>query len=435
MESNNSELSLTATTPRSGRREFLKQLATVLGASAILTDMPWWQPLQAQPASESPSDRVRLAIIGVGDRGNLHLEQLLRTPGVEIAALCDDYPPHLQKGLAKVPTAKGYSNYQDVLNNPSIDGVILAVPLYLHAKLCLDTFSAHKHVYLEKSMAFTIEECQSIADAYRGSTKVFQIGHQRLYSPIFLRAYELIQANAIGQVTQIRAYWHRNGNWRRPVPSPDPDYSLEHRINWRLYRQYSCGLMTELASHHIQVANWFLKTHPLSVTGSGAINYWKDGRQLYDTVNLVYRYPNGTHLVYDSLISNAFYGMEVQVMGPKGTIEAEAGKLYSENPPPAPGIIQLINHIEHGLFETVPIGGASWAPDLKKDTKGSQLLTATIKDDGTALALAAFASAIRQNKPIPIMMEQACHAGIAALMGQTAMEQGREVTWPEGFRI
>jgi hypothetical protein len=122
-------------------------------------------------------------------------------------------------------------------------------------------------------------------------------------------------------------------------------------------------------------------------------------------------------------------------MGPKGTIEAETDRLLAEDPPPAPGIVQLINGIEHGFFDTVPIGGPSWVPDLKRDTKETYLISPKPDDDGTAISMAAFANAIRSGKPIPRMMEQACHAGVCVLMGQAAMEQNREVTWPEGFRI
>ena len=184
----------------------------------------------------------------------------------------------------------------------------------------------------------------------------------------------------------------------------------------------------------MQVANWFLGTHPVSCAGYGSINYWKDGREVYDNVNVVYRYADNTHVVYDSLISNRFYGLEIQIMGPKGTIEAEAGRLYAENPPPAPGIVQLINGIEHGFFDTVPIGGPSWVPDLKQDTKGHYLVHDKPTDDGTAISLAAFANAIRLGKPIPGMMEQACRAGVCVLMGQASMEQQKEIAWPEEFK-
>ena len=431
MDSDSSSSSSSGGSDRTHRREFLKCLAVLAGSSTLLAELPWWSPLRAEPVGDSPADRVRIGLIGVGTRGNLHIAHLLRTPGVEIAALCDDYEPHLQAGLARVKGAKGFADYRQMLDMPGLDGVLIATPLYLHARMCLDAFSAGKHVFCEKSLAYTIEECQSIADAYRGSKKVFQIGHQRMFSPVFLRALELVRNGEIGQITQIRAYWHRNGNWRNPIPDP----SLDRRLNWRLYRDYSCGLMTELASHHMQVANWFLGAHPVSCVGYGSINYWKDGREVYDNVNVVYRYANGTHVIYDSLISNLFYGLEIQVMGPKGTIEGESGRLYSENPPPAPGIVQLINGIEHGFFDTVPIGGPSWVPDLKKDSQGNPLLHEKMTDDGTAISLAAFANAIRLGEPIPGMMEQACRAGVCVLMGQASMEQQQEIAWPEGFRI
>ncbi len=432
MDSDSSLFSFSSSddTGRADRREFLKRLAVLATSSALIAQLPWWSPLRAAPVGDTPADRVRLGLIGVGTRGNLHIAHLLRTPGVDIAALCDDYEPHLQAGMARVPGAKGFADYRQMLDMPGLDGVLIATPLYLHARMCLDAFSAGKHVFCEKSLAYTIEECQAVADAYRGSKKVFQIGHQRMFSPAFLRALELVQCGQIGQIKQIRAYWHRNGNWRNPVP----DSSLERRLNWRLYRAYSCGLMTELASHHMQVANWFLGTHPVSCVGYGSINYWKDGRELYDNVNVMYRYANGTHVIYDSLISNVFYGSEIQIMGPKGTIEAESGRIYAEHPAPAPGIVQLINGLEHGFFDTVPIGGPSWVPDLKKDTKGSRLVNDKTTDDGTAISLTAYANAVRLGQPIPGMMEQACRAGVCVLMGQAAMEQQKEIAWPEGFR-
>jgi predicted dehydrogenase len=414
------------------RREFLKRLAVFAGSSALLAELPWWSPLRAAPPGNSPADRVRLGLIGVGDRGTDLLAHLLRTPGVEIAALCDDYGPHLQAGLKRVGgRARGFADYRRLLEMPGLDGVLIATPLYLHARMCLDAFAAGKHVFCEKSLAYSIGECQAIADAYRGSKKVFQIGHQRLFSSTFLRAHELARGGEIGPITQIRAYWHRNNDWRRAVPSPE----FERRFNWRLYLEYSRGLMTELASHHLQVANWFLDAHPISCSGYGSINYWKDGREVYDNVNVVYRYPGGTQVVYDSLTSNAFYGCEIQIMGPKGAIEGETGRLYAEKPPPAPGIVQLVNNLERGLFATIPIGGPSWVPDLKKDTKGRPLPYNLDGDDGTAVEMAAFANAVRLNQPIPGMMEQACRAAVAALMGHDAMEQGHETNWPANFVV
>ena len=91
----------------------------------------------------TPRDRQwGLHVVGVGTRGNLLIAHLLRTPGVEIAALCDDYEPHLQAGLARVKGAKGFADYRQMLDMPGLDGVVIATPLYLHARMCLDAFSA-----------------------------------------------------------------------------------------------------------------------------------------------------------------------------------------------------------------------------------------------------------------------------------------------------
>ncbi len=409
------------------RREFLRKLALLAGSSAVLADLPWWSPLRAAPVGYAPSDRVRLALIGTGSRGNRLLLNLVRTPGVEIVALCDDYEPNLKTGLKNAGgKPRTFSDYRRVLELPGLDGVVIATPLYLHAPMCLAALAAGKHVFCEKSLAYTFEECHAVVRAARASGRVFQIGHQRLFSAEFLRAHELVRAGEIGPFSQIRAYWHRNSSWRRAGIPPEH----ERRLNWRLYRAYSAGLMTELASHHLHAANWFLGAPPLSCVGYGSINCWKDGRELYDNVNVVYRYPAGVHVIYDSILSNRFHGQEIQLIGTKGTIELETSRLYSENPPPAPGIVQLVNQLERGFFETIPLGGPSWVPDLKQDTRGRPLVEELPGDDGTALQLAAFANAIRSGTPIPGMIEHAYNTGIASLMGQFAMEQGREILWP-----
>ncbi len=415
------------------RRNFLKKLAVFAGSSGVLASMPWWSPLRAEPPGSSALDRVRLGIIGVGSRGRKLMLHLMETPGVEVAAVCDDYEPHYNRALDLTDgKAKAFKDYRKLLEMNDLDGVVIATPLFEHARMCIDSLDAGKHVFCEKSLAYDFAECANVVKAYRKSGKVFQIGYQRLYSIPFLKAKGYVDSGTIGKITQIRAYWHRNNDWRRSIPRPE----LEKKINWRLYRKYSCGLMTELASHHLQVVNWVLNAHPISVVGYGSINHWKDGRELYDSVNVVYKYPEGVNVIYDSMISNRRYGFEIQIMGSEGTIEGEKGKIYSEHPPTPPAIVQLINELERDILDSVPIGGPSWAPDLELDYKG-KLLAPGWSGEETAIQLTAFAAAIRESRPIPGMMKHAYDGGVAALMGQFAMEQGREITWPqvEGLQI
>ena len=93
----------------------------------------------------------------------------------------------------------------------------------------------------------------------------------------------------IGQVTEVTACWNRNNNWRRPVPDPKD----ERLINWRMYREYSGGLLTELGSHHIDVANWVFGEQPQDAAGMGSIAVYHDGREVDDNIQVVFGYSGG----------------------------------------------------------------------------------------------------------------------------------------------
>jgi predicted dehydrogenase len=402
------------------RRELIQAMTAIAGSTALAGLTPWISTLHAEEASGAANNKVNIGIIGPGSRGQYLMHHLLDIRGINIVALCDDYKPNLDKAMAMTGgKATAYTDYRKMLEQKDIDGVIITTPLHLHAQMCLDCFAAGKHVFCEKALTKTVAEAHSLTKAQKESGLILQTGHQRIFDIRYLKAFEEIKSGKLGKITQIRAYWHRNNNWRRHVPSPE----LERKINWRLYREYSLGLMTELASHHLQVANWFLGAMPISARGCGSINYWQDGREVYDNVNVVYEYPGGVHFVYDSLISNKHYGLEIQVMGEKGTYEMELGKFYSENPPAPSGIHQLINDIEHNIFDPLPIGGASWVPETISKYKGDWIVNKRPKDipNCDRLELESFAETIRDGKPIPGMVEHGIDAAIATIMGDEAM--------------
>jgi predicted dehydrogenase len=416
------------------RRDFIKA-AGVGGLGLVALSSPWIKVFGDNKAnSKAASDKVRIGMIGVGSRGSYHLnylKQMEQTDNIEVIGVCDNYQPHLNDAIKITNgTAKGYLDYRKLLEVKDLDGVVIATPLHMHAQITVDALKAGKHVFCEKAMAKTIEECKLMVDTARERGKILQIGHQRLFKPTYIKAIEYIRSGKLGKVTQIRAYWHRNNNWRRPLPSPE----LERQINWRLYREYSCGLMTELASHHIQVANWVLGKTPVSVMGTGSINYWKDGREVEDNVAVIYSYADGTQFVYDSMTSNKFYGLEQQILGDKGTMELETNKMYSENPPQPAGILQLVNDIEHGIFDSITVAGASWVPETAAKNKGEMICLDDKIDEGK-LQLIGLVNAIRQNKPVPQLMEQGYYSGLWTLLGQQAIDEKRIVTLPKEYII
>ena len=419
------------------RRMFLKTLAAT-GSIVALTGMPWLKVLGKDDAIPGgANDRVRLAFIGIGSRGSGLLRNVIHTmeeSNIEIAALCDDYPPNLKKAqkLCEGWNPPAYDDYRRVLDDDTIDGVIIATPLHQHAHIGIDAMKAGKQVFCEKSMARNLEDIRAMYDTHLETDKILQIGHQRLFDPKYIDGIQRIRNGELGKLGQIRAYWHRNANWRRPVPEGKPH--LEKKINWRLYREYSAGLITELASHQIQVANWAVGEPPVSVMGAGSIVYWKDGREVYDNVAMIYTYRNGMQFIYDSVISNKKYGVEEQIMGDKGTMELEVNKYYTESPPAAPGILQLVNDIEHGIFDNIPIGGATWVPETASKYNGNPIYKNPGVDE-TLTQLQAFAGFIREGKAPEELTREGYNASIWAILGEMAIDSGQKLTMPPNILI
>lgn len=294
------------------RRDFLKTAAVVAAASTL--------PTVGAPAilAAPPSNPVRYGVIGTGSRAMTLFKSLTTLPAGNCVAVCDIYPTNLKKGVeASGSNPRTYVNYKELLDQKDIDAVLITTPLNLHAQMVLDALDAGKHVFVEKCMVFKEEEADPVRQAALAHPKqVLQVGLQRRSSQLYRVALEMIRKGALGKLTFFRAQWHRNNNWRRPVV----DTKLERQINWRLYREYSGGLMAELGSHQIDVINWAVGAEPISVTGDGGINHWKDGRETNDNVQAIFEYPHGQKLVYSSILCNAHLDYDEQIMGDGGTL-------------------------------------------------------------------------------------------------------------------
>jgi len=420
------------------RRAFLRN--SLLAGTAVLTPFSLMKLLAGEKGKIiSPNDKIHVGIIGTGSRGH-HLAYLIKEYGheigMEVTALCDVYQPHLDHTHAMIPEAKTYKDHRKMLEDArELDGVIICTPLFVHADPTIDALEMGLHVLCEKAMERTLEATYAMAEAHYRTGKTLQIGHQRLFDPKFLRGMNKVYQGDLGEVTQIRAYWHRNHDWRRPVPEDRPE--LERFINWRLYRDYSCGLLTELASHHIQVGNWVKKDIPVEVRGTGSISFWKDGREVEDNVALIFTYADGTQFLYDSMIQNRRHGLEVQVLGHKGTLELETNNFFLEEPPPPPkpaGIVQLLHDLEENVLGKVPIGSSSWDPEVAMTYKGESIVPENLTD-GTWEQFTGFAKAIRENKPIPGLFEEGYYASVWTLLGQQAIDTGKVIQMPEKYNI
>jgi len=203
--------------------------------------------------------------------------------------------------------------------------------------------------------------------------------------------------------------------------------------------------VTELAAHQLQVGDWALGLRPESVMGYGDIMYWKDSREVYDNISLIYRYPNGVKMSYESVISNKFLGLEELILGDKGTMELEKGKYYFEEAKPAAGILQLINQIEHKIFDNVSFAGPSWVPETASVNKG-YYVTDNVKStsgestvgavgDGSIELLTAFCNSAITGQPNETLAKEAYYSSIYALLGLQAMEENRIINFPREYDV
>jgi predicted dehydrogenase len=270
---------------------------------------------QVAPAkSKAP---FHLGIIGAGSRGQELVRSFLRVPGVSVRAAADVYPPRFAQleSVCGKPVDR-HADYRELLGRKDLDAVIVATPLGLHGEHVLGALASDHHVYGEKVMAYTAEQANAIVTAVSKHKRVFQIGHQYRYSPWIRAAVLRVQQGEIGDVTHIMGYWNRNNDWRRPVP----DASLERLINWRLYNEWSLGLIAELGSHHIDIANWVFDEFPESALASGSICRYHDGRETDDNVQAILSYSGGRRFIFTSITDNAKMGDQLWLYGTKGSL-------------------------------------------------------------------------------------------------------------------
>lgn len=295
------------------RKEFLLKSGLAASGAMVL-------PYIGMAKSINLNSQVNVGVIGTGIRGQELTKLINKIDHMQVIACCDTLDFRLKEGVEAVAgnISKAYTDYRELLDNKDVDAVIVTSPLHTHSEVAIAALDAGKHVYCEKTMAKGIKGTQDLVTKVRDSKTTFQVGHQYHASRMYVSLKQMIDEGKIGKLVSLESQWNRNGNWRRAVPSPN----YERQINWRMYREYSYGLLAELSSHHIDFANWANNDHPEKVVGMGGIDYWKDGRETYDNIHLTYGYKNGFKASYTCLTANAHEGYRIIIKGDKGSFIA-----------------------------------------------------------------------------------------------------------------
>ncbi|WP_248722454.1 Gfo/Idh/MocA family protein [Seonamhaeicola sp. ML3] len=298
------------------RRDFIK--LSSLSATAIGLGLVACNTKEDFKLAEVPdSERIKVGLIGVGNRGKSILKALEFVPEIKVSALCDTLEFQMDNAKQYISNkVETFTDFKSLLALKDIDAVIIATPLHEHYKIVMASFDADKHILCEKTLAYNIEECKEIKQRGNQSNKVFQVSYQYQLHPVFNAIKNIINQGYCGTITRIDCSWDRHSNWRRKLPSED----LERQINWRMYKEYSGGLVAELGSHLLNMVDNLLGTHPIKVLGTGGIDYWKDGRETFDNVHALFDYPNGVKVGFHSQLSNSYEGYQMKIYGDKATI-------------------------------------------------------------------------------------------------------------------
>ncbi|MDQ2901626.1 MAG: Gfo/Idh/MocA family oxidoreductase [Acidobacteriota bacterium] len=337
------------------RRNFIGKVATGLAGTIAGSNVL------------AASDRIRLGIIGAGDRGMQDVRDAMACANTEFVGFADIYTKRLEDAKKVAPDAKTYLDYRYLLDDKSVDAVLIATPQHLHAEHFIASMDAGKHVYQEKTMAFNVADAKRMRAAYRKASKrTVQVGHQSCSSGQVADAAQFLASGNVGKITAIHAHMYRNTphdkpQWSRPVSpdmtpeniiwksflggAPPHDFDANRYINWRFFWDYSGGNVYENLCH--QLSFWYKVMNlqiPKAVNMTGGIYLWKDGRQVPDTMNVSMEHPEEILYSWDSGFGNSQLGATEDVLGTDGTIAKGQQIRYIPQKVNRPGGVEVMGN-------------------------------------------------------------------------------------------
>lgn len=209
---------------------------------------------------------TNIAIVGCGYWGPNLIRVFSQSEKAHLHTCCDLDESKLKKIKSIYPYVNITKDYNDILNNPEIDAVIIATPVYSHFELAKKALQANKHVLLEKPMTSTSKESEQLIKLSKEKNKVLMVDHTFEFNPAIKKMKEIVESGELGSIYYINANWLNLG-----LLQPD------------------VNVVFDLATHVFSIINHITGHNPISVRATGEA-YIRES--IEETANLMIKYPN-----------------------------------------------------------------------------------------------------------------------------------------------
>ena len=340
--------------------------------------------------AQGAGDKIRVAYVGVGNRGGALLRNGVRVKNFQVVAVCDIIPERAQAAAKVVADAGGsarvWTDFRKMLDEQKdIDAVVLATPDWTHKDIDLAILEVGKHLYAEKPLATTPDDCRMVVTAARQSRKIMQVGFQLRHDPRRRAAEDFIHKGGIGRVLMCHGIRHGS--------------DLPRNIPWYFDRTKTGDIIVDQGIHILDLFTWAIGSHPLRVMGSGGTNLFVNdppGRTVMDNYNLILDYPNDVRVNFSHHYFDppGFSGDQERVFGTEGSID-------------------LVT--------------ATWMPRMKRQT--IKLEVEQEQEDSTYMALDAFSKSVLENKTPVNNVDSALVSTLLPIMATRSIVEKRIVKW------
>ena len=265
-------------------------------------------------AQAAASERVRIAVIGLRNRGADHAQLFARNPQAEVVAVCDIDDNAFATAVNRVKAATGKAprtekDFRRLLDDKSIDAITIATPDHWHAVMTVLACQAGKDVYVEKPISHNVVEGRRMVEAARKYQRIVQAGTQKRSTPFAEEGVAQVRGGAIGKVGMVRTWIHQKrvnighgkpgevpagvdyAMWQGPAPD-QPFYPNRFHYNWHWFWHWGTGELGNNGIHAVDVARWGLGDEaPLSVSSGGGKYVFDDDQEVPDTQIATWEFP------------------------------------------------------------------------------------------------------------------------------------------------